>query len=148
VLQADSSLKIGSVSKPEFCANKKFEKQKTEKIQIMLLFSRMKSFKSFSFLGGKLPGSGTTDPVETESNPDPHFGGAVFSNYIYFCCTGTYFTVMAPVREEIIKVCEQKSSTIWAKNAPDIFRIKSVVLSLLPVLHHIFPKSQQSCGLS
>ncbi len=42
-------------------------------------------------------------------------------NYIYLC--GTCFTVMVPVRQQILLLCEEK----LAKNAPDAFGIKSVV---------------------
>jgi hypothetical protein len=68
VLQADPSLKIGSVSKPEFSANKKFEKQKTEKIQIMLLCFLHEELQVFFFLGGK----SFLDPeLQNQLKPNP-----------------------------------------------------------------------------
>ncbi len=42
-------------------------------------------------------------------------------NYIYL--RGTCFTVMVPVRQQILLLCEEK----LAKNAPDTFGIKSIV---------------------
>jgi hypothetical protein len=117
---------------------------------MLFIFFMHEEYQVFFFFGGSF----FLDPdLQTQFKPNPiriHILEEQFLvirsvcvvrlRYLFSCYGASKRGNNKSVRGEILQ-------TIWAKNAPYIFRKKSVVLSLLPVLHHIFPKSQQSCGL-